>query len=79
MPRTKPLTSSGTGAFLQVTPWNVLLLRGAVKDQEVPFVAGAGGQIVAAWVHDPYIALQLQDGRLSLLVRDESPIPCSFS
>jgi hypothetical protein len=56
----------------------VLLLRGAVKDQEVPFVAGAGGQIVAAWVHDPYIALQLQDGRLSLLVREFATSPPAY-
>ena len=64
--------------IVQVTPWNVLLLKGAVKDQEVPFVAGAGGQIVAAWVHDPYVALLLQDGRMSLLVGDESTMQLNY-
>jgi hypothetical protein len=64
--------------IVQVTPWNVLLLKGAVKEQEVPFVAGAGGQIVAAWVHDPYIAMLLQDGRLNLLVGDESTMQVNY-
>jgi len=64
--------------IVQVTPWNVLLLKGAVKDQEVPFVAGAGGQIVAAWVHDPYVALLLQDGRMSLLAGDQSTMQLNY-
>ena len=64
--------------IVQVTPWKVLLLKGAVMDQEVPFVAGAGGQIVAAWVCDPYIALLLQDGRLNLLVGDETTFQVLF-
>jgi hypothetical protein len=64
--------------IVQVTPDNVLVLKGAVKDQEVPFVGEAGKQIVAAWVHDPYVALLLQDGRLSILVGDESTMQVNF-
>ena len=65
--------------IVQVTPFNVLLLKGAVKEQEVPFVAEAGKQIVAAWVHDPYVALLLQDGRLSILVGDDTTMQVNYT
>eukprot|EP00960_Hanusia_phi_P054801 762781-Hanusia_phi.AAC.4 len=71
----------------QVTPWNVYVLNGPRKEQELPVVAGNGLQIVAAYICDPYIALILQvtderradmDGRLNLLVGDASSMQVNY-
>ena len=66
----------GSRRIVQVTPWNVVLLRGAKKELELPLVAGS--QVVAAWVLDPYVALLLQDGALLLIAADEQTLQLNF-
>ena len=63
--------------IVQVTAWSVLLLNEATKELELPLVSGS--QVVAASVHDPYIALLLEDGRLQILVGDMTTMQINFT